>query len=85
MKVRLLYFARLREVFATGQETPELPATVQTLADLLDWLRQRGGVWAEELAEGRAYRVAINQDLAERDAALHENDEVAIFPPVTGG
>lgn len=85
MKARLLYFARLREVFATSQETAEFPPTVTTLADLLDWLRQRGGAWAEELAEGRAYRVAINQDLAERDAVLHENDEVAIFPPVTGG
>lgn len=85
MNVRLLYFARLREVFATGQETPELPPGIQTLADLLDWLRQRGGVWAEELAVGRAYRVAINQDLIEQDAVLHENDEIAIFPPVTGG
>jgi molybdopterin synthase sulfur carrier subunit len=85
MKVRLLYFARLREVFASGQETPELPANVQTLAGLLDWLRQRGGVWAEELAAGRAYRVAVNQDLIEQDAVLHENDEIAIFPPVTGG
>ncbi|MBU1664306.1 MAG: MoaD/ThiS family protein, partial [Gammaproteobacteria bacterium] len=68
MKVRLLYFARLREVFATGQETTELPESVTTLADLLDWLRQRGGVWADELAAGRAYRVAINQDLIEQDA-----------------
>lgn len=85
MNVRLLYFARLREVFATGQETQQLPASVATLADLLDWLRQRGGVWAEELAAGRAYRVAINQDLIEQDAVLHENDEIALFPPVTGG
>lgn len=85
MKVRMLYFARLREAFATAQETPELSGNVQTLADLLEWLRQRGGVWADELAQGRAYRVAINQDLAEADAALQENDEIAIFPPVTGG
>jgi molybdopterin synthase sulfur carrier subunit len=85
MKLRLLYFARLREAFATGQETPEVPASVQTLADLLDWLRLRGGVWAEELAPGRAYRLALNQDLVELNATLRENDEVAIFPPVTGG
>jgi len=85
MKIRLLYFARLREVLATGQETPDLPASVQNLADLLEWLRQRGGDWAVELASGRAYRVAINQDLAGPEAALHENDEVALFPPVTGG
>lgn len=85
MKLHLLYFARLREAFATGQEAAELPSSVQTLADLLDWLRQRGAPWAEELAPGRAYRVAINQDLVEQDALLHENDEVAIFPPVTGG
>ncbi len=85
MKVRLFYFARLREVFATAQETPALPEGVDTLAALLDWLRARGGAWAEELATGRAYRVAINQDLVERDARLEDNDEVAIFPPVTGG
>lgn len=85
MKVRLLYFARLREVFAIAQETLAIPDNVNTLADLLDWLRQRGGVWAEELAAGRAYRVAINQDLVGQDALLRENDEVAIFPPVTGG
>lgn len=85
MKVRLLYFARLREVFAIGQETPVLPEGIDTLAALLDWLRARGGAWAEELATGRAYRVAINQDLVERDAPLGDNDEIAIFPPVTGG
>ncbi len=85
MRIRLLYFARLREVFATAEETPELPDTVLTLADLLDWLSRRGGIWSEELSPGRAYRVAINQDLATRDAPLHENDEVALFPPVTGG
>lgn len=85
MNIRLLYFARLREILATSQETPAVPDAVRTLGDLLDWLRQRGGVWAEELAAGRAYRVALNQDLADMDALLEENDEVAIFPPVTGG
>lgn len=85
MKVRLLYFARLREIFATAQETPELPAGVTTLFGLLDFLRARGGVWADELAPGSTYRVAVNQDVADGDVSLNANDEVAIFPPVTGG
>lgn len=85
MRVRILYFARLREAFGTSQETPELPPGVDTLGDLVDWLRARGGVWAEQLAQGRAYRMAVNQDLAGLDTALHDQDEVAIFPPVTGG
>ena len=85
MKIHLLYFARLREVFAIDQEAQELPADVVTVASLLAWLRGRGGAWAEELAEGRAFRVAVNQDLAGPEATLSENAEVAIFPPVTGG
>ena len=84
MNVRVLYFARLREVFGRGQEALELPSSA-TLADLLYVLRQRGGPWAEELAQGRAFRMAVNQEIAGADAALAEGDEVALFPPVTGG
>ena len=58
---------------------------MSTLADLIAWLRQRGGHWAEELAPGRAYRLAVNHDLAPLDTPLKNGDEVAIFPPVTGG
>ncbi len=85
MNIRLLYFARLREVFGIGQEGLQLPATANTLADLLATLRARGGVWADELAVGRAYRVAVNQDIVGIEATLSDNDEVALFPPVTGG
>ena len=85
MKIRLLYFAHLRERFGTSREEPELPAEVRTLADLIVWLRGRGGVWAEQLAEGRSWRTAVNQDMAAPETLLNENDEVAIFPPVTGG
>lgn len=85
MNVNLLYFARLREVFGVSQEKLQLPSSAANLADLLDTLRARGGIWAEELAVGRAYRVAVNQDIVGLDASLSENDEVALFPPVTGG
>lgn len=85
MNIRLLYFARLREVFGLEREDMTLDQAEPSLADLLTALRARGGVWSEELAEDRAYRMAINQDIAPASARLHDRDEVAIFPPVTGG
>ncbi len=83
MKVHMLYFARLRERFGMADENLELAGT--TAADLVAQLQARGGIWAEELAAGRAFRVAVNQDIVTLDAVLPDNAEVAIFPPVTGG
>lgn len=83
MKVHMLYFARLRERFGMASENLELAGS--TAADLVAQLQARGGIWAEELAAGRAFRVAVNQDIVTLDAVLPENAEVAIFPPVTGG
>jgi len=85
MNIRLLYFARLREVLGLGREILSLAQAEPSLADLLAELRRRGGVWSEELAEGRAFRMAVNQDIAGPEARLRDQDEVAIFPPVTGG
>jgi molybdopterin synthase sulfur carrier subunit len=83
MKLRVLYFARLRERFGVGEETLDFAGA--TAADLVAALQTRGGVWAEELAAGRAFRVAVNQDVVALDTLLPDNAEVAIFPPVTGG
>jgi molybdopterin synthase sulfur carrier subunit len=83
MRLKLLYFARLREEFGTGAEDLEMPAG--TVADLLHRLRARGEAWARELADGRAFRIAVNQDIAAPETGLADRDEVAIFPPVTGG
>jgi len=83
MKLRVLYFARLRERFGVAEESVDFAGT--TAADLVSQLQARGGVWAEELAAGRAFRVAVNQDIVALDATLPEQAEVAIFPPVTGG
>ena len=83
MSLRVLYFARLRERFGVAEESIAFDGA--RVADLIAMLQARGGVWAEELAAGRAFRVAVNQDIVALDAAIPDGAEVAIFPPVTGG
>lgn len=83
--IEVLYFARLREVFDRECEQVELPAGVQDVASLIAWLRSRGEPWEGELAAGKPVRVAVNQDMAAADTPVGNGDEVAFFPPVTGG
>jgi sulfur-carrier protein len=85
VKVKLLYFARLREAFGTRAEEAALPEGVSDVSALLQWLRSRGGAWDTELAQGRAFRVAVDQQMAAETTRLSEGVEVALFPPVTGG
>ena len=85
MTVTLVFLARLRESFGIAGEQVALPAGVATVAALRTWLAARGGVWATEMAPGRSVRIAINHDLVASDTALRDGDEVAFFPPVTGG
>jgi molybdopterin synthase sulfur carrier subunit len=85
VKVKVLYFAALREQLGTAGEDIELPAGVGTVAALRSHLMTRGGAWRQALAEGRLVRMAVNQDMAPPTAALKAGDEVAFFPPVTGG
>jgi molybdopterin synthase sulfur carrier subunit len=85
VKIRLLFFASLRErLGATGEEL-EVPAIVNTVGALREHLRGRGGPWAEVFAPNRNVRAAVNQDMAQPAAAIKAGDEVAFFPPVTGG
>ena len=83
--ITLVYLARLRETLGIPSEMVDLPGGVGTVASLLGWLRMRGGAWATELAPGRAVRVAVNFDVAKFDTPIKAGDEVALFPPVTGG
>jgi molybdopterin synthase sulfur carrier subunit len=83
--ITVLYFARLRETFGKASEQMALPAGVATLEGIRSTLAARGGVWAHELAAGRAFRAAVNQDIAGAATVVKEGDEVAFFPPVTGG
>ena len=81
----LVYLARLREAFGTSIERLDPPSGVTTVGSLRSWLASRGGAWATELAPNRAVRVAVNHDLADADTAVSPGDEIAFFPPVTGG
>ncbi len=80
--IKVVYLARLRDALGTSSE--EIPAA-QNVAELLIFLRKREGAWAEELAEGKAFKVAVNHALATSTTALKSGDEVALLPPVTGG
>ena len=83
--MRLLYFAWLRARIGQAEEELTLPTGVRDVAGLLEWLRGRGGGYAEALRDLSVIRVAVNQDYVGRDHPIREGDEVALFPPVTGG
>lgn len=83
--ITVLYFARLREAFGMATEKMALPEGTATLESVRTLLAARGGVWALELAAGRAFRAAVNQSIVVGDTPVSAGDEVAFFPPVTGG
>ncbi len=82
MSVKVLYFAGLKEALGLSAETLELPAGVVTVGALRDWLASNGRA---ALASAKNLRCAVNQDMAGLDASISEGDEIAFFPPVTGG
>jgi len=85
MKVKLLFFAGLREQLGTLGEEIELPGGVSTVAALRLHLESRGGAYEKAFSEKALVRAAINQDMVQPTARLKAGDEVAFFPPVTGG
>ena len=82
MSVRILYFAGLKEALGLSGETIDLPADIATVVGLRDWLVGQG---RDKLATAKNLRCAVNQDMAKLDATIKAGDEVAFFPPVTGG
>jgi molybdopterin synthase sulfur carrier subunit len=83
--ITVLYFARLKESLGVASERIALPQAVSNLDGLRALLVARGGVWTEELAVNRRIRAAVNQTMAAGDTAISDGDEIAFFPPVTGG
>jgi len=84
MDIHLLYFASLRESLGQRDEQLSLPAGVATVGALRAHLAARGETW-QRLAPGHNVRAAVNQAMAGDEAAIAAGDEVAFFPPVTGG
>jgi molybdopterin synthase sulfur carrier subunit len=82
VSVKILYFASLKEALGMAGESVELPAGVATVGALRDWLVGQG---RDKLASAKNLRCAVNQDMAGLDAPVREGDEIAFFPPVTGG
>ena len=83
--MQLLYFAWLRLKIGVGEEELEPPPEVATVTDLLDWLSEQGDGYAEALLDRSVVRVAVNQEYVGSDHPLSPEDEVALFPPITGG
>ena len=85
MKVKVLFFAALREQLGTPGEEIELPSGVSTVAGLRTHLKSRGGAYEKAFGEKTLIRIAVNQDMVQPAARIEAGDEVAFFPPVTGG
>jgi molybdopterin synthase sulfur carrier subunit len=83
--MKILYFARLKQIAGRGEEQVEVPQSVSTVSALIDFLSARDERVSEALRDRRVLKVAINQKHSALDANLNDAREVAFFPPVTGG
>ena len=83
--MQLLYFGWVRTRIGVSREEVAPPPEVADVRALIDWLRRRGGGYEAALADLTALRVAVNQEVAALDSPVRPGDEVALFPPMTGG
>ena len=85
MKINLRFFASVRELVGTAQEVLQVEQPLLTVGDVRQYLIARGGNWEYALAQARSLRMAHNQVMCAADTVIADGDEVAFFPPVTGG
>lgn len=83
--MKLLYFAWIRSKVGFADERVSPPDTVANVGDLIDWLVARGPNYAAALTERKVVKVAVNQEYVGFDHPVKSGDEIAFFPPVTGG
>jgi len=83
--VKLIYFAWVRQKVGRAEEVLDVPREVATVGALASWLQARGGGYAEAFADLKRMRAAVNQEHVDFASPVSAGDEVAFFPPVTGG
>ncbi len=83
--LRILYFAWLRERIGAAEESLTVPSGIGTVGALTDWLAVRSPGHAVAFENRRPIRCAVNQDFADAATPIRPGDEVAFFPPMTGG
>ncbi len=83
--MKLIYFAWIRERLGIEEETIDLPQTIKTVGDLLEWQQNRDEVYAYAFDQTASIRVALDQFHAEHNDPIGSADEIAFFPPMTGG
>ena len=83
--MKLVYFSWVREKIGTPDEELNPPNHINTVSELINWLTSRGEGYASAFADLSSIRIAITQEYAKQDAAIRATDEIAFFPPVTGG
>jgi molybdopterin synthase sulfur carrier subunit len=83
--IRILYFASLREGVGISEERLAPGAALTKVADVTAELCRRGAPWSDLLGGASAVLVAVNQEMAKPQTPVKDGDEVAFFPPVTGG
>lgn len=83
--VTLRYFAWVREKVGRAEETVVLPDRLETVGDVVTWLKSRGAEFADAFARAEVIRTALDQTHVKRDAPIRGVREIAFFPPVTGG
>ena len=83
--IRIKYFARLSESLGCKSEEFDYSEQVKSADDIINVLIKRGETWTQEFSGDNKILVAVNQEMSERNTAINDGDEVAFFPPVTGG
>jgi len=83
--VKILYFAWLKEKTGISEEDCSLPDGVSNVSGLIAWLKGRGDGFEQAFNDPSIVRVAVNQEHVDVNCPLSDGDEVAFFPPVTGG